>query len=103
MNKIIESMNNTIMNNPVLLDFKSGITKAKTEVMDNAKFAINSVVIPIICVILAGVLVTLIASAAGSHKRGEDYSDKIKPIALVFGAIVLIATAPLWVWDMVGV
>lgn len=98
MNKLIE-----IINNPVILDFQSGITQAKNEVMTNTKFAVNTVVIPIICAILAGVLVFLIASAAGSHKRGEDYSDKIKPIVIVFGAIVLIASAPLWVWDMVGV
>lgn len=102
MNRIIETVVNTVINSPVLLNFQSGITKAKNEVVNNAKFAINSIVIPVACVILAGVLVALIVSCAGSHKRGEDYSDKIKPIAIVFGVIVLVATAPLWVWDMVG-
>lgn len=98
MNKLVE-----VMNNPVLLDVQAGLTQAKNEIMTNVKFAVNIIIIPIACAILAGITIWLILQCVGSHRKGEDYSDKIKPIAILVIVIVLIASAPTWIWTLVGV
>lgn len=98
MNKLVE-----IMSVPVLLDVQAGLTQAKNEIMTTVKFAVNSIIIPIVCAILAGIAVFLILQCIGSHRKGEDYSDKLKPIAILVIVVVLIASAPTWIWTLVGV
>lgn len=87
---------------PVLLDVQSGLTAAKNEVVETAKFLVNSVAIPIICAILAGVLIFAIASAIKLHRNGEDYSNKISTIVVVVIVIAVVASAPAWIWQVVG-
>ena len=72
MSKLIE-----IVNNPLLLDVKAGITAAKNEAIDTTKFLVNDVAIPIISVILAGVLLFAIAKCVKKHRDGDDYSKNI--------------------------
>ncbi len=88
---------------PVLLDVQSGLTAAKNEIMDTVKFVVNNVAIPIICAILAGVLIFAIASAIKLHRSGEDYSNKITTIVVVVIVIAVIASSPAWIWTVVGV
>lgn len=88
---------------PVLLDVQSGLTAAKNEIMDTVKFVVSNVAIPIICAILAGVLIFAIASAIKLHRSGEDYSNKITTIVVVVIVIAVIASSPAWIWTVVGV
>lgn len=88
---------------PVLLDVQSGLTAAKNEIMDTVKFVVNNVAIPIICAILAGVLIFAIASAIKLHRSGEDYSNKITTIVVVVIVIAVIASSTAWIWTVVGV
>lgn len=88
---------------PVLLDVQSGLTAAKNEIMDTVKFVVNNVAIPIICAILAGVLIFAIASAIKLHRSGEDYSNKITTIVVVVIVIAVIASSPAWIWTVVEV
>lgn len=88
---------------PILLDVQSGLTAAKNEIMDTVKFVVNSVAIPIICAILAGVLIFAIASAIKLHRNGEDYSNKITTIVVVVIVIAVVASSPAWIWQVVGV
>lgn len=69
MNKITE-----IINSPVVLDVQTGLTQAKNTIMDTVKFMVNNIAIPIICAILAGVLIFSIVGAVKLHKDGQDYS-----------------------------
>lgn len=88
---------------PTLLDVQSGLTQAKDLVMTNVKFLVNSIAVPIISTILAGVLIFAIVGAVKLKRQGEDYSNRITAIIVVILVIVLISTAPLWVWNVVGV
>ena len=67
---------------PILLDVKSGIDKAQSIIMDNVKYAVNKIVIPI---------------------ANQDYSDKIIGVIIIIALIALVASAPLWIWDIAGV
>lgn len=89
---------------PILLDVQSGLTAAKNEIMDTVKFGVNSIAIPIICAVLAGVLIFAIASAVKLHRNGEDYSNKITTIVVVVVIIIaVVASSPAWIWQVVGV
>lgn len=88
---------------PILLDYQSGLTTAKNEVMTYIKFLVNSIAIPVVSAALVVVLIFAIVSAVNLKRQGEDYSGKIKAIVIVVAVIVLITTAPLWVWDVAGV
>ena len=98
MNKITE-----IINSPVVLDVQTGLTQAKNTIMDTVKFMVNNIAIPIICAILAGVLIFSIVGAVKLHKDGQDYSKKIAAIVVVAIIIAVVATSPTWIWTMVGV
>lgn len=98
MNKITQ-----IINNPVRLDVQSGLTLAKEEIMSNVKFGVNSILIPIVLVVLAAVLIFAIAKAVDRHRNGEDYKENIKAIVVIVLVIAVIASAPAWIWTMVGV
>ena len=98
MNKITE-----IINSPVVLDVHTGLTQAKNTIMDTVKFMVNNIAIPIICAILAGVLIFSIVGAVKLHKDGQDYSKKIAAIVVVVIIIAVVATSPTWIWTMVGV
>ena len=98
MNKITE-----IINSPVVLDVQTGLTQAKNTIMDTVKFMVNNIAIPIICAILAGVLIFSIVGAVKLHKDGQDYSKKIAAIVVVVMIIAVVATSPTWIWTMVGV
>ena len=88
---------------PILLDVQSGLTAAKNEIMDTVKLGVNSIAIPIICAVLAGVLIFAIASAVKLHRNGEDYSNKITTIVVVVIIIAVVASSPAWIWQVVGV
>lgn len=98
MNKITE-----IINNPVLLDVQAGLSAAKNEIMQQVKFGVNDIAIPIILTILAAVLIFAIAKAVERHRNGEDYKEHIKAIAIIVLIIALVASARSWIWIMVGV
>ena len=87
----------------ILLDVQHSLTAAKNEIMDTVKFGVNSIAIPIICAVLAGVLIFAIASAVKLHRNGEDYSNKITTIVVVVIIIAVVASSPAWIWQVVGV
>ncbi len=97
MSKLIE-----IVNNPLLLDVKAGITAAKNEAVDTTKFLVNDVAIPIILVILAGVLLLAIAKCVKKHREGDDYSKNIIACVVIVVIIALVASAKSWLWLVVG-
>lgn len=92
-----------IINNPIILDVQTGLTQAKEEIMSTVKFGVNVILIPIILVILAGVLIFAIAKAVDKHNKGEDYKENIKAIVVIVLVIAVVASAPAWIWTMVGV
>lgn len=97
MNKLME-----IINNPLLLDVKAGITAAKNEAIDTGKFLINDVAIPIIAVVLVGILLFAIAKCVKKHREGEDYSKNIVSCVVIVIVIALVISARSWLWLMIG-
>ena len=88
---------------PILLDVKSGIDKAQSIIMDNVKYAVNKIVIPIGVIILIIALLALIIKMRELHKANQDYSDKIIGVIIIIALIALVASAPLWIWHIAGV
>lgn len=97
MSKIIE-----IVNNPLLLDVKAGITAAKNEAVDITKFLVNDVAIPVISVILAGVLLLALVKCVKKHRDGDDYSKNIVACVVIVVVIALVLSARTWLWVVVG-
>lgn len=97
MNKLSE-----IINSPLLLDVKAGITAAKNEATDTIKFLVNEVAIPIISVILAGVLLLAIVKCVKKHRDGDDYSKNIVACVVIVVVIALVLSARTWLWLVVG-
>ena len=85
------------------LDVTSGLTSAKTSVMNTVKPAVNTVVVPILSVIIVGFLLFFISGAVSHHRGGEEYSDKIIKIMVCLVALILVLSFPTWGWTMVGV
>lgn len=94
---------NEIISNSINLDVQAGLTEAKNEIIKQAKFGVNDIIIPIVLVILAGILVLQIAKAVDKHKHNDNYSDQIKAIIVIVLVIAVVASARLWIWTMVGV
>lgn len=97
MNKLME-----IINNPLLLDVKAGITAAKNEAIDTGKFLINDVAIPIIATVLVGVFIFAIAKCVKKHRDGDDYSKNIISCVVIVVVIALVISARSWLWLMIG-
>jgi len=100
---LLSNLISKISSEPILLDVKSGIDKAQSIIMDNVKYAVNKIVIPIGIIILLIALLALIIKMRELHKANQDYSDKIIGLIIIIALIALVASAPLWIWDVAGV
>lgn len=92
-----------LFNNMVTLDLQGGLDSAKEVVINNLQYIVDNIAVPIICVILAGILVFAIAKCIKLHKQQQDYSESIIGIVVVVIVIAVVASAPNWLWNMVGV
>lgn len=89
-----------LFNNMVTLDMQEALDAAKEVVITNLQYIVDNIAIPIICVILAGILVFAIAKCVKLHKQQQDYSESIIAIVVVVIVIVVVASAPNWLWNI---
>lgn len=80
----------------------NGLTAAKNEFMTVFKFAINVIVIPIICGVILVIMAFLIAACVRRHQGQQGYADKLIPIFICIAALTLVASFPAWGWQMIG-
>lgn len=80
----------------------NGLTAAKNEFMTVFKFAINWIVIPIICAVILGFLIFFIAGCVRRHQGQQSYSDKLIGVAICLVALTIVASFPAWGWQMIG-
>ncbi|WMJ22692.1 DUF3852 family protein [Paludicola sp. MB14-C6] len=103
MNNFFTSLLNEV--NTVALDVNvvGGLQQAKEKFIEQIKPIVNFVVLPIIDIVIIIILIFLIAGAAAKKKQGQEFSDKIVPIAVACAVLIVIGSAPFWMWSMVGV
>lgn len=85
---------------PVLADTNSGLNTAKDNVINQLKPIINTVVVPILLVLLGGGLLFAIVHAVYSYRKGRDV-ELGWIIGLIIG-ITLVATFPTWGWQLIA-
>lgn len=100
---LLSSLLSEAVTNPVLLDIKSGIDTVKKLIVDNAKYAVEEIVIPIGIVVLVIALIAVILKIRELHKANQDYGDKITGIIIIVILIAVLSSAKLWMWSMAGV
>ena len=84
---------------PVFADPSTGLVAAKDNVIAQVKPIVNTVVVPILLVLLVGGLVVAIVYAVYNYRKGRDI-ELGWIIALVIG-IVLVSTFPTWGWQLI--
>lgn len=81
-------------------DTNSGLNTAKSNVINQVKPIVNTVIVPILLVLLVAGLVFAIVHAVYSYRKGRDI-EMGWIVALVIG-ITLVATFPTWGWQLIG-
>ena len=103
MNSKIATIINEVKIKLMEVDVVGGLQNAKAKFIDQIKPIVNFVVLPIIDVIILIIIIFLIAGAAAKKKQGQEFSDKLVPIFIAICVLIIIGSAPLWMWGMVGV
>lgn len=99
----LSNLNNLFYKTMAAVNVSGGLEQAKTSIISEFKTIVSNVVIPIILLVLVIILICQIAAAAARHKQGLDWQDKLIPIALVVAAIIVVGSAGIWMWTMIGV
>ena len=81
----------------------SGMTKAKNEFMSVLVFAVNTIIIPIICCGIGLALIFAITACVRKHQGQQSYTDKLIVIGICVAALALVISFPSWGWEMLGV
>ncbi len=85
---------------PVFADVNGGLNSAKNDVINQAKPVVNTVVVPIVDVILVGLLVFAIVKAVSSYRKAQDV--ELGWIILILAGIILVSTFPVWGWSLIS-
>lgn len=85
---------------PVFADVLSGLNAAKNNVVNQIKPTVNTVVVPILLILLVAGLLFAIVYAVYSYRKNRDV-ELGWIIGLIIG-ITLVATFPTWGWQLIG-
>lgn len=84
----------------VSADPQSALSSAKGQLDSQMRPIVNTVVVPVIDVLLVAVLVVAIAKAVMSYRHGRDV--ELGWIVLLIAGVILVSTFPVWGWQMIG-
>lgn len=90
----------SLIQTKVFADPQSALTAAKSNLVDQIKPIVNTVVVPVIATVLVAVALILIAKAVIEYRKGRDV--EIGAIVLVIAGIILVTTFPTWGWLLIS-
>lgn len=84
----------------VYADPLGALTQAKDNVINQIKPIVNTVIVPIIDVVLVAFLVLKISKAVALYKQGQEVH--LLGIALLIAGVTLVTTFPIWGWALIA-
>lgn len=87
---------------PASADVVAGVQSAKDTAIGTIKPVVNTVLVPIGCVVVVIFLVVNIIGCAQRHRAGEEFKDKLINVGICIVIIAVVASFPAWGWTMIG-
>lgn len=84
----------------VYADPKSALSTAKGNLEGQIKPIVNTVVVPVLDMVLVALAIILIAKAVIEYRKGREI--ELAGIVLVIAGIILVSTFPTWGWQLIG-
>lgn len=87
------------MSKIVFADPLAALSAAKSNLENQIKPIVNTVVVPVIDLILVALLVVVIAKTVAEYRKGREI--ELAWIVLIIAGIILVSTFPVWGWQII--
>lgn len=87
---------------PQVMDVVAGVQQAKDTAVNTIKPTVNTVLVPILAIVVGIVCLISVARCVHHHNRGEEFSANIALIGICLVVIAVIVSFPQWGWTMIG-